>query len=114
MVWPMPDRLSPADLADALAQLPDVGHEPVGQLQIRLQLPSFAAAAELIARVAAAAEELDHHPDVDLRWRTVTFGLSTHSAGGVTSLDLALARTILDLGARLGAEPLDPPSRRPE
>ena len=40
------------------------------------------------------AEELDHHPDIDIRWRTLLFGLSTHSAGGVTQLDIELAHRI--------------------
>jgi 4a-hydroxytetrahydrobiopterin dehydratase len=37
---------------------------------------------------------MDHHPDVDLRWRTLHLGLVSHSAGGVTELDLELARRI--------------------
>ena len=46
------------------------------------------------------AEELDHHPDIDIRWRTLTFRLSTHSAGGVTHRDVELARRIDDIVAR--------------
>ena len=37
---------------------------------------------------------MDHHPDIDIRWRTLTFSLSTHSAGGLTQLDLELAHRI--------------------
>jgi 4a-hydroxytetrahydrobiopterin dehydratase len=37
---------------------------------------------------------MDHHPDIDIRWRTVTFVLSTHSAGGITDLDYQLAEKI--------------------
>ncbi|MFD0569605.1 4a-hydroxytetrahydrobiopterin dehydratase [Kitasatospora gansuensis] len=44
--------------------------------------------------VAEAAEELDHHPDIDIRWRTLRFVLSTHSAGGLTGLDLTMAARI--------------------
>ena len=40
------------------------------------------------------AEEMDHHPDIDIRWRTLTFRCSTHSAGGVTTRDIALANRI--------------------
>ena len=40
------------------------------------------------------AESRDHHPDMDIRWRTVTFRCSTHSAGGITALDLDLAKAI--------------------
>jgi 4a-hydroxytetrahydrobiopterin dehydratase len=107
----MTQRLAPVDLAAALAELPDVHRGSAGQLRIRLQLASFPAAVELVDRVAAAAEKLDHHPDIDVRWRTVTFGLSTHSAGGVTELDIELARQILEHGAALSARPLPPPDR---
>lgn len=44
--------------------------------------------------MAIAAEEMDHHPDMDIRWRTVTFVLSTHSAGTITDLDFQLAQRI--------------------
>ena len=44
--------------------------------------------------IADVAEEMDHHPDVDLRWRTLHLAVVTHSAGGVTDLDLELARRI--------------------
>jgi 4a-hydroxytetrahydrobiopterin dehydratase len=51
----------------------------------------------LVAEVAHVAEQADHHPDIDIRWRTVKFRLSTHSAGGVTEKDIALARQINEL-----------------
>jgi 4a-hydroxytetrahydrobiopterin dehydratase len=40
------------------------------------------------------AEELDHHPDLDVRYRTLRVAVVTHSAGGVTKLDLQLARRV--------------------
>ena len=46
---------------------------------------------------------MDHHPDIDIRWRTLVFGLSTHSAGGVTQLDVELAHRISALAAEHGA-----------
>ncbi|MET7421875.1 4a-hydroxytetrahydrobiopterin dehydratase [Dactylosporangium sp. NPDC005555] len=51
----------------------------------------------LVAEVAHVAEQADHHPDIDIRWRTVTFRLSTHSEGGVTAKDVALAGQINEL-----------------
>ena len=57
-------------------------------------LRSFPAAIAVVDRVAKVAEEMDHHPDIDIRWRTLTFRLSTHSAGGVTDKDITLARQI--------------------
>lgn len=55
---------------------------------------SFMDGIRLVQRVAEVAEDLDHHPDIDIRWTTVTFTLSTHSAGGLTSKDLRLAADI--------------------
>jgi 4a-hydroxytetrahydrobiopterin dehydratase len=57
-------------------------------------LPSFPVAIAVVDRVAVVAEEMDHHPDIDIRWRTVTFRCATHSAGGVTTRDIALANRI--------------------
>ncbi len=54
----------------------------------------FADALAYVNAVAALAEEMDHHPDIDIRWNTVTLRLTTHSAGGLTQLDLDLARRI--------------------
>lgn len=45
-----------------------------------------------VNRVAALAEEADHHPDILIRWNKVTLTLVTHSAGGLTEKDFALAR----------------------
>lgn len=56
--------------------------------------PSFRSAITIVDEVAEAAEEADHHPDIDIRFRTLTFTLATHSAGGVTSADIDLARSI--------------------
>ena len=58
---------------------------------------SFPAGIDLVSRVAEAAEAADHHPDIDIRWRTLTFTLATHSAGGVTAKDVDLAATIDEL-----------------
>jgi 4a-hydroxytetrahydrobiopterin dehydratase len=55
---------------------------------------SFLAGIALVQQVAEAAESMNHHPDIDIRWTTVTFTLSTHSAGGLTAYDLELAGKI--------------------
>src|SRR5690349_22314304 len=65
--------------------------------------PDFPAAIRLVDAVAVVAEDMDHHPDIDIRWRTVHFAISTHSKGGVTELDLRLAGQIDELAAKLGA-----------
>ncbi len=65
---------------------------------------SVADALALIAAIGALAEKLDHHPDVDWRYRHVFVRSTTHSAGGrLTELDLTLAEAISAEAARLGA-----------
>jgi 4a-hydroxytetrahydrobiopterin dehydratase len=67
--------------------------------------PDFPAALGIVQEVGTAAEAAHHHPDMDIRWRRVTFALSTHDAGGrVTALDVALADTIDEVARRFGAE----------
>ena len=67
-----------------------------------LTFPAFMAAVRCIDDVAEVAEEMDHHPDIDLRWRTLGIALSTHSASGVTQLDVELAHRIDAAAARHG------------
>lgn len=60
-----------------------------------MQVADFGAAMALANAVAGAAEAADHHPDILVHgWNRVRLTLSTHSAGGVTEADLALAATI--------------------
>ncbi len=89
----MPRLLDDDEIGAALGDLP--GWEREGDTLVRIaELPSFPVAIGVVDRVAAIAEERDHHPDIDIRWRTLTFRCSTHSAGGITELDVALAASI--------------------
>ena len=72
-------------------------------LQASYAAPDFPIGIRLVTEVAMDAEEMDHHPDIDIRWRTVSFVLSTHSEGGLTQLDIELAHRISQTAARLGA-----------
>ena len=63
----------------------------------------FPSAIQLVDAVARDAEEMNHHPDIDIRWRNVTFACATHSEGGVTQLDIELAHRIDDLATEQGA-----------
>jgi 4a-hydroxytetrahydrobiopterin dehydratase len=78
------------------AALPDLpGWERAdGALRRSIKFPAFLDGIDAVRRVAEKAEEADHHPDIDIRWRTVTFALVTHSAGGITENDLGMAREI--------------------
>ncbi|SNS52328.1 4a-hydroxytetrahydrobiopterin dehydratase [Geodermatophilus saharensis] len=93
---PRPPKLSPDDVAAALRDLPAWSGGPDG-IRRSLELPGFPDAVAALVRIAFVAEQLDHHPDVDLRWRTLHLTLVSHSAGGVSELDLELARRIDDL-----------------
>ena len=89
----MPNLLDDAAITDALGTL--TAWERDGDSLLRTaKLPSFPAAIAVVDRVADIAERADHHPDIDIRWRTLTFRCSTHSAGGVTTRDIALANRI--------------------
>jgi 4a-hydroxytetrahydrobiopterin dehydratase len=89
----MADRLSGAQVSDALLTRPGWSGDEAG-IERTVTAPSFLEAVRLVDDVADAAEAADHHPDIDIRWRSVRFVLSTHSAGGVTAKDLYLAETI--------------------
>ena len=58
------------------------------------RFPTFRNAIVFVNRVAGLADELDHHPDIDIRYDRVHLRLSSHDAGGVTERDLALAQAI--------------------
>jgi 4a-hydroxytetrahydrobiopterin dehydratase len=57
----------------------------------------FVDALAFVNAVGRLAEEADHHPDIEIRWDTVTLRLSTHSQGGITEADMALAHAIDEL-----------------
>lgn len=69
----------------------------LGGLQTRIQTPDFATGLALVNAIAAEAERLNHHPDLDLRYSHLDIRLSSHDVGGVTERDVELARTISDL-----------------
>ncbi|MEU8901046.1 4a-hydroxytetrahydrobiopterin dehydratase [Nocardia sp. NPDC048505] len=90
--------LSDAELSDALAGL--TGWTRSGDTITRtVEAATFPAGIELVRQVAEIAESMNHHPDIDIRWRKITFALSTHDAGGLTALDVTLAREIDRLAA---------------
>lgn len=64
-----------------------------------VKLKDFAEALAWVNQVGALAEAKGHHPDIAISWNTVSLRLSTHSAGGLTALDLELAGEIDSLGS---------------
>lgn len=85
--------LTDAQVDEALPGLPGWERSD-GALRRAVKFPEFLAGVDAVRRVAEAAEAADHHPDIDIRWRTVTFALVTHSEGGITDKDVAMAREI--------------------
>ena len=86
----MPDLLSSGEIEQSLNELS--GWEVEGAVIAReFEFKTFPAAIAFVDDVAAAAEEMNHHPDIDIRYRKVRVAISTHSAGGLTELDFALA-----------------------
>lgn len=72
------------------------------RLRATFTAPDFAAAAAFVARVAAVADEHDHHPDVLLRWGQVTVTTSSHDVGGLTQRDVDLAAAVTAIADELG------------
>jgi 4a-hydroxytetrahydrobiopterin dehydratase len=62
-----------------------------GNLHRLFEFQDFTQAFGFMTRVALAAEKMDHHPDWSNSWNKVTVDLCTHSAGGLTKNDFALA-----------------------
>lgn len=89
----MAQRLTDDEVGAALDGLPEWSGGPAG-IRRTVEADSFLGGIAWVDAVAQAAEAADHHPDIDIRWRTVTFTLVTHSAGGVTDRDISLARAI--------------------
>jgi 4a-hydroxytetrahydrobiopterin dehydratase len=87
------DRLSDSDVQAALSSLP--GWERAGDEIVKtFDRPSFPDAVSFVVRIGYLAEQADHHPDLDIRWRKVRVALTTHDAGGLTGRDVDLARKI--------------------
>jgi 4a-hydroxytetrahydrobiopterin dehydratase len=95
---PWAPLLSEPEIASGLEQLSEWTRE--GDAITRtVRSPSFREAIALVVSVADVAESADHHPDMLIRWRRVTFTLSTHASGGLTAKDLAMAAQIDRLAA---------------
>jgi 4a-hydroxytetrahydrobiopterin dehydratase len=89
----MPELLSDDELGKALGTLPNWNRSE-GALVRTVELDSFPQAIQVVNRIAEIAESDNHHPDIDIRWRTLTFRCSTHSENGITALDVSLAEEI--------------------
>ena len=94
----MPSRLSDLEIQRALGTLP--GWSRRGEVLTKtFTFVSFAKGMDFVQRVAHAADEMNHHPDIDIRYTKIVCTLSSHDAGGITARDLSLATTIETLAA---------------
>jgi 4a-hydroxytetrahydrobiopterin dehydratase len=89
----MPELLNPEAIQTLLMEIPEWKLE--GDMICRtIEFPSFLEAIDSVNNIAREAQAMDHHPDIDIRWRTVRLALSTHSAGGLTTVDFQLAKKL--------------------
>lgn len=71
-------------------------------LATRLRTGDFATGLALLDEIGAAAEEANHHPDLDLRYGHLDVRLTSHDSGGVTERDVRMARRVSELAGRRG------------
>ncbi|MFN0139731.1 MAG: 4a-hydroxytetrahydrobiopterin dehydratase [Pyrinomonadaceae bacterium] len=67
-------------------------------LKKRYEFADFAASLGFVNRVGALAEAADHHPDITFGWGYAEIALTTHDRGGITDVDVSLARRISEVG----------------
>jgi 4a-hydroxytetrahydrobiopterin dehydratase len=67
------------------------------EISKKFEFKDFVRAMGFVNSVALLAERANHHPDIDIRWNKVLLVLSTHSEGGITKKDIALAKEIQTL-----------------
>ena len=89
-----PKKLDPSEIEAGLKNLPDWKLGSQGRLERELKFKTFPEAFSFMTRVSFDAEQLNHHPDWSNSYNRVRIELSTHDAGGITELDLELARRI--------------------
>jgi 4a-hydroxytetrahydrobiopterin dehydratase len=87
--------LSDAEREEALEGLPGWSWDSEARaIRRSFRFADFPEAFAFMTRVALAAEKADHHPEWSNVWNRVEIALTTHSAGGLTRLDIDMARTV--------------------
>jgi 4a-hydroxytetrahydrobiopterin dehydratase len=90
-------RLNDAEIDERLTGLN--GWERSGDAIVKqFDNGDFKGSVDFVNRLTPVAEEMNHHPDLEISWKTVTVTISTHSEGGLTENDFELARRIEALG----------------
>jgi 4a-hydroxytetrahydrobiopterin dehydratase len=91
-------KLSDDQIAAQLENFPEWA-ELNGQIQRTFQFEDFDQSVGFVNRIAEYAEQVQHHPDILIRYNKVTLTVSTHDAGGITHKDFELAKTANSLVA---------------
>lgn len=88
-----PGKLSDLEIQRALGSLPGWARRNEALVKTYVR-PTFADGIAFVGRIAQAADGMDHHPDLDIRYTKIICSLSSHDAGGITQRDLDLAAKI--------------------
>jgi 4a-hydroxytetrahydrobiopterin dehydratase len=88
--------LSDDEISRQLENLPDWSRSDAKEPTITatFELTDFEAALDFVNQVGHIARQMNHHPDIDIRWDKVTLALSTHSEGGLTRSDTEFAHRV--------------------
>ena len=89
----MSELIEKSELKEYLKRVPEWDLEGK-KIERLFEFDDFNESIDFVNGVAEIAEELEHHPDMDIRWNKVKLILSTHNKGGLTSLDFELAGKI--------------------
>ncbi len=89
----MSDLIEKEEIEQFLKKIPEWDHEGKEIFRI-LEFDEFMEGIDFVNGVAEIAEESGHHPDIDIRWCTITLRLTTHDQGGLTEADFELAKRI--------------------
>ncbi len=89
----MKDRLTDSEISERMAAVPEWARVEDAICRTK-RFDTFADGIDFICRVAPVADEADHHPDIDIRYRNVKFLLTSHDSGGLTERDFAMATKI--------------------
>lgn len=85
--------LTDAEIQQALGKLPGWKRNGIA-IQRVFEFADFKAAMVFVNKIADAAEQANHHPDIDIRYNKVTMALVSHDSGGVTGRDVRMAEKI--------------------
>jgi 4a-hydroxytetrahydrobiopterin dehydratase len=90
--------LTDTEIQEALTSLTGWQHNGTA-IQRVFRFPDFKLAMQFVNKVAEKAEQANHHPDIDIRYNTITMALVSHDSGGITQRDVRMAEAINKIAA---------------